>query len=208
MKDKNKETMNLKNNKMKKKDKKTIKAKKVKISNDPKVPRQRGKFNIFKVRREFKLIPLLINTLIPVLGGAFVGYLNRNTMDTYETLKKPFFTPSNIVFPVVWTILYILMGIAAYRIFMRNKQGIDDKGGYFFYLVQIIINFLWSFIFFTFRLYGISFIVLVILLIFILITFIKFIKIDRLAGFLLIPYLIWVSFAGILNFLIWALNEM
>lgn len=208
MKGKNKEIISLKNNEMKQKSRKIIKSPKVKLSKEPKIPRQKGKFNIFKVRREFKLIPLLINTLIPVLGGAVVGYLNSSTINTYETLKKPFFAPPDIVFPVVWTILYILMGIAAYRIFMRNKQGIDDKGGYFFYLVQLMINFLWSFIFFTFRLYGISFIVLVILLIFILITFIKFIKVDRLAGFLLIPYLIWVSFAGILNFLIWALNEM
>ena len=129
-------------------------------------------------------------------------------MNTYEMLKKPFFTPPAIVFPIVWTILYILMGIAAYRIFMRNKQGADDKGGYFFYLLQLMINFLWSFIFFTFRLYGISFIVLIILFILIVITFIKFIKVDKIAGLLLIPYLIWVAYAGVLNFFIWVLNEM
>ena len=161
-----------------------------------------GGFNIFKVNGQFKLVPFVVNILIPVLGGFIVGYLNKNTMNTYEMLKKPFFSPPNIVFPIVWTILYILMGIAAYRIFMRNKQGIDDKGGYFYYLVQLIINFLWTFIFFTFRLYGISFIILIILFILILITFIKFIKVDKIAGFLLIPYLIWVSFAGVLNFFI------
>lgn len=169
---------------------------------------EKGKLNIFKVNGEFKLIPLLINILIPLLGGAIVGYLNKNAMSTYEALKKPFFNPPGIVFPIVWTILYILMGIAAYRIFMKNKQGVDDKGGYFYYLVQLMINFLWSFVFFTFRLYGVSFIVIIILFILILITLIKFIKVDRIAGFLLIPYLIWVSFAGVLNYLIWVLNEM
>ena len=181
------------------------KAKKIK---QPKIPMEKGKLNIFKINGEFKVVPLLINILIPVLGGIIIGYLNSNTLDTYEMLKKPFFTPPNIVFQVVWIILYMLMGISAYRIYMRNKQGADDKGGYFYYLVKLSINFLWSFIFFTFRLYGISFIVLIILFILILITFIKFIKIDRIAGFLLIPYLIWVSFAGVLNYFIWALNEM
>lgn len=187
---------------------KVNKSKKSKVPKKLKVPRDKGGFNIFKVNGEFKLIPLVINILIPVLGGFIVGYLNRSTMNTYEMLKKPFFTPPNMVFAVVWTILYILMGIAAYRIFMRNKQGADDDGGYFFYLVQLIINFLWSFIFFTFRLYGISFIVLIILFILIVITFIKFIRVDKIAGLLLIPYLIWVSYAGVLNFFIWALNEM
>ncbi|MBU3102652.1 TspO/MBR family protein [Clostridium gasigenes] len=181
---------------------------KVKIPKVPRPLKKKRKFNIFKVNGEFKIIPLLINILIPVLGGFVVGYLNRNTIDTYEMLKKPFFTPTAIVFPIVWTMLYILMGIAAYRIFMRNKQGADDKGGYFFYLLQLMINFLWSFIFFTFRLYGISFIVLIILLVLILITFIKFIKVDKIAGLLLIPYLIWVAYAGVLNFFIWVLNEM
>ena len=188
--------------------KKTGKSMKIEKAKLLKTPRRKGRFNIFKVNGEFKFIPLIINILIPVLGGFIVGYLNNNTMNTYEMLKKPFFTPPSIVFPIVWTILYILMGIAAYRIFMRNKQGADDKGGYFFYLIQLMINFLWSFIFFTFRLYGISFIVIIILFIFIVITFIKFIKVDKIAGILLIPYLIWVAYAGVLNFFIWMLNEM
>lgn len=186
--------------------KKNIKEKKK--SKNIKAPREKGKFNIFKVNGEFKFIPLLINIAIPVLGGAIVGYLNSNTMSLYESLKKPFFSPPAIVFPIVWTILYILMGIAAYRIFMRNKQGADDNGAYFFYLIQLIVNFLWSFVFFTFRLYGISFIILLILFVLIIITFIKFIKVDKIAGFLLVPYLIWVAFAGVLNFFVWMLNEM
>ncbi|AYE35411.1 tryptophan-rich sensory protein [Clostridium septicum] len=164
--------------------------------------------NIFKVNGEFKVIPLLMNILIPVLGGVIIGYLNKNTMNTYEMLKKPIFTPPNNVFPIVWTILYLLMGVAAYRVYMRNKQGADDKGAYFFYLVQLMFNFMWSFIFFTFRLYGIAFIWLVVLFILVLITFIKFIRVDKIAAILLIPYMIWLMFAGILNFFIWMFNEM
>ncbi|MGL5085722.1 MAG: TspO/MBR family protein [Clostridium sp.] len=163
---------------------------------------------MFKVNGEFKIVPLIINILIPLVGGYIVGYLNSGTMGMYEMLKKPFFSPPGIVFPIVWSILYILMGIAAYRIFMRNKQGADDNGAYFFYLAQLLINFLWSFVFFTFRLYGMAFIVLVILFILIIITFIKFIKVDKIAGLLLIPYILWVAFAGLLNFFIYVLNEM
>ena len=113
-----------------------------------------------------------------------------------------------MVFGIVWTILYILMGIAAYRIYMKNKKISDDKGAYFFYLVKLIFNLAWSFLFFTFRLYGISFIWTIILIVLVIITFIKFIKIDKIAGLLLIPYLIWLFYASYLNFFVWVFNEM
>ena len=156
-----------------------------------------------------KIIPLILNILIPLLGGFIVSYINRNAMSVYNTtVKKPFFTPPSIVFIIVWTVLYILMGIAAYRIYIKNRDNNDDNGAYFFYLVQLILNFMWSFIFFTFRLYGLSFIWIIILFIFVVITFIKFIKIDKIAGFLLVPYMLWLVFAGILNFFVWVFNEM
>ena len=159
--------------------------------------------------KQFKFIPLFINLLIPTLGGFLVWYINRNAITYYgENVKKPFFTPPGIVFIIVWSILYILMGIAAYRIYVKNKESNNDNGAYFFYLLQLILNFMWSFIFFTFRLYGISFIWLIILLVFVIITFIKFIKIDKIAGFLLIPYIVWLLYAGVLNFFVWLLNEM
>ncbi|WP_066894302.1 TspO/MBR family protein [Clostridium nigeriense] len=161
-----------------------------------------------KVKRNIKIIPLLLNIIIPLLGGLIVGYINRNSMDTYRNLKKFVFTPPDIVFAVVWIILYILMGIAAYRIYVKNKSNIDDKGAYFFYIIQLILNFMWSFIFFTFRLYGISFLWIIMLFVFVIITFIKFIKIDKIAGLLLIPYMIWLVYAGFLNFFIWVFNEM
>lgn len=170
--------------------------------------RKRKSFNIFKVNGEFKLIPIIINILIPLGGGFIVAYINRNSIATYETLNKSIFSPPAILFPIVWAILYILMGIAAYRIYMRNKQGVDDKGAYFFYLVQLIVNFMWSFIFFTFRLYGISFLWILLLFVLVVVTFIKFIRVDKVAAILLIPYIIWLVFAGILNYFIWLLNEM
>lgn len=164
--------------------------------------------NILKVNGNFKFIPLIINILIPVGAGFIVGYLNKNTILTYETLKKPFFSPPAFIFPIVWTILYVLMGIAAYRIYMRNKEGINDNGAYFFYLVQLIFNLMWSFIFFTFRLYAISFFWIIILFVLVSITFIKFIRVDKVAAFLITPYMLWLIFAGVLNYFIWLLNEM
>lgn len=157
---------------------------------------------------KIKFIPLIINILIPILGGFLVSYINRNSYKVYDALKKPFLTPPNIVFSIVWSILYVLIGIAAYRIYIKNKSNIDDKGAYFFYLIQLLLNFMWSFIFFTFRLYGISFIWIIILIIFVLITFVKFIKIDKIAGILFIPYILWLIYASYLSYFIWVFNEM
>lgn len=162
-----------------------------------------------KLNRSIKIIPLVFNILVPLLGGFLVSYINRNAINFYSAnVKKPFFTPPSIVFPIVWSILYFLMGIAAYRIYIRNKEHNEDNGAYFFYLIQLILNFMWSFIFFTFRLYGVAFIWIIILFIFVAITFIKFIKIDKIAGALLFPYMLWLVFAGVLNFFIWVFNEM
>lgn len=164
--------------------------------------------NIFKVNGRFKLIPLIVSILLPLGGGFLVGFLTSNSRELYgELTKAPFFPPA-IVFPIVWTILYILMGIASYRIYMIRDEGKNVGSALFFYLVQLLLNFLWSFVFFSFRLYGLSFIVLIVLLIFIIITFVKFLKVDKVAGFLLIPYILWVAFAGFLNFYIWMKNEM
>ena len=163
---------------------------------------------IFKVNNKFNLVALIKNILLPLGGGLLIGFLTRNSMVVYNSLKKPIFTPPSFVFPIVWTILYILMGIAAYRVYMNNKAGKDDKGAYFYYLIQLSINFLWSIIFFNLRLYGISFIIIIILLVLIILTIIKFFKVDKIAGVLMIPYILWVSFAAVLTFFIWMLNEM
>ncbi|ELC8458146.1 tryptophan-rich sensory protein [Clostridium perfringens] len=164
--------------------------------------------NIFKVNGKFNLGDLIISLLI-TLGGVYViGKFTQESVQVYGTLNKPWFSPPAIVFPIVWTILYILMAIAAYRIFLRHKQGEKTKSALWFYIIQLVLNFAWSIIFFHFKLYGLAFIELIILLIFIVITTIKFFKFDKIAGILMIPYIIWVSFAGVLNFFVWMLNEM
>ena len=163
---------------------------------------------IFKVNGKFDFKELAKNIAIPLLGSIAVGFLTSSSGEFYSELIRPAFAPPGWVFPIIWPILYILMGIAAYRISMYNKQGTNTGNAYFTYLLQLAINFLWPIIFFNLRLYGIAFVIILILLIFIIITTVKFYKIDKVAGLLMIPYILWVSFASVLNFFIWLLNEM
>ena len=163
--------------------------------------------NIFKVKGQVKILPLLVFSLLPLVGASLVSIVTKDSMNIYSQIDKPFFAPPPIVFIVVWTILYLLMGISSYRIYMMKDQGKDTGTALFFYSIQLLLNYLWSFIFFSFRLYGLAFIELIILFVFIIITFIKFIKIDKIAGYLLIPYIAWCTFALLLNFFIWDKNE-
>lgn len=155
-----------------------------------------------------KIIPLLINIIIPILAIILIGYINRNTLDTYRSLKGILVNEMIIIFPIGYVIIYILMGFSAYRVYMKNKSGVNDKGAYFTYFIQLCINLIWPFLFFTFRLYGISFIWLIILLIAVLITFYKFFRVDKLSSALLIPYIAWIVFISFLNYFIWVYNEM
>ncbi|SFD38016.1 TspO/MBR family protein [Clostridium uliginosum] len=158
-------------------------------------------------KKKIYFIPLIISIGAPLLIASIITYI-LPTKDLYMTLNKPIFAPPAIVFPIVWTILYILMGIACYRVYILKYKGIDSSSAIFTYTIQLLLNFLWVFIFFGLRLYGIAFIELLILLLFATLTFIRFYKKDKYAGLLFIPYLIWLVYAGALNFFIWMLNEM
>lgn len=164
--------------------------------------------NIFKVDDKFNLGDLIISILITLGGAMAISQFARNSSAIYESLDKPWFSPPAIVFPIVWTILYLFMSIAFYRVYLKSKSGVATHSALTFYIVQLILNFLWFIVFFRFRLYGLAFIELCILFIFIIITIIKFFKVDKLSGILMIPYAVWVAFAGILNLFIWISNEM
>lgn len=161
-----------------------------------------------KEKKKVDIGALIISLLISVGGGFIAGIFNKNSMMMYANLQKPAFSPPGILFPIVWTILYILMGIAAYRVYMVIKETNTSKLPLVLYGVQLLLNFLWPFLFFKFRLYGLAFIELVILFIFIILTTVAFFKRDKVAGILMIPYALWVAFAGVLNFFVWMLNEM
>lgn len=141
--------------------------------------------------------------------GYFSSLVTRDNIPTwYATLKKPFFNPPNWVFAPVWTILYIMMGIAAGRVW--NKVDSDQqnvKKGMYFFIIQLTLNALWSYLFFGMHNLFLSIIEIILLWLIIYETIIQFKKVDRLASKLLIPYLIWVSYASILTASVWYLNK-
>lgn len=161
-----------------------------------------------KEKKKIDIGALIISLIISVGGGFVAGLFNKNSMTIYADFQKTAFFPPAIVFPIVWIVLYILMGIAAYRVYMVIKETNTSKIPLVFYGIQLVLNFLWPFFFFKFKLYGLAFVELILLFIFILLTTIAFFKRDKVAGILMMPYMIWVVFAGILNFFIWMMNEM
>ena len=138
--------------------------------------------------------------------GALAGLLTRHGTKLYATsILKPPLSPPALVFPIVWAILYALMGIGAARVYLTPVSGIRARGLQLF-LIQLAFNFLWSVIFFNFQAFGFAFIWLVILWALILMMALTFSKTDRLSALLQIPYLLWVLFAGYLNYGVWQLN--
>lgn len=163
--------------------------------------------NIFKVNGRMNFKALFLSIILAEGVGFLSGFLGMSDRNLYLSLKRPVFSPPGWVFPVVWGILYLLMAIAAYRVWLKGQMGEFINRALFYYFIQLILNFLWTFIFFKFQLFGLAFIELLLLLVFILLTTFEFFRIDKLAGFLMIPYILWVSFAGVLNYVIWILNE-
>lgn len=148
---------------------------------------------------------LLKNLSIPIITGAASALLTRGGVEMFtQTVSKPAFSPPNWLFPVVWSILYILMGISSY-IIDSSPIPKNNKGFLLFYL-QLFFNFCWSFIFFNAQAYLFSFIWIIILLALIIATTIEFYKINKTAAYLMIPYILWVTFASVLNFSIYLLN--
>ncbi len=124
----------------------------------------------------------------------------------YATLNKPSFSPPNWLFAPVWTTLYLLMGVAAYLVWREGLKKSEVQRALLYFVFQLICNFLWSFLFFYLRSPLLAFADIVLLWILIVLTMIKFYKISKPAAYLLIPYLLWVSFASILNLFIIILN--
>ncbi len=149
---------------------------------------------------------LLIAVAVPLGVGILAGLITAEGTETFANLRKPFLTPRAWLFPVVWTILYVIMGIASYRVWTSVTTYEKRREALGVYAIQLLFNFLWSIIFFNLQEYLFAFVWLVALWLFILATKQRFEKIDATAGYLLIPYLIWVAFAGYLNLGIWILN--
>lgn len=150
-----------------------------------------------------KLAIYIKSILIPLLVGGIVGFITSNFMD-YSSLEKPFLSPPGIVFPIVWTILYTLMGVS-YGILKSNN--LTDEKIDFIYYFQLAVNALWSIFFFVFKWKLFSFLWIILLAIAVIIMIIRFYSKNKLSGLLQIPYLIWVLFASYLNLSIYLLNR-
>ena len=155
-----------------------------------------------------KLKIYIIGILIPLLVGGLSALLTSGSMDIYSSIITPPLSPPSILFPIVWTILFILMGISSAMIYSTETSPLPQrKSALYTYALSLIFNFFWSLIFFSGREYFFAFIWLIILWFLIFRTIKKYLKINPLAAYLQIPYLLWVTFAGYLNFAIWILNR-
>ena len=138
--------------------------------------------------------------------GAFSGWLTRKSVKIYNAaVKQPPLSPPSIVFPIVWGILFILMGMGAARIYLSPASKARSRSLLLF-LVQLAFNFFWSIIFFNLQAFGFAFLWLIVLWVLILLMILSFRKVDKPAAWLQIPYLLWVTFAAYLNFVVWMLN--
>jgi tryptophan-rich sensory protein len=142
---------------------------------------------------------------LPLAVGASSALITMDAMKSFDSLNKPPLSPPAFLFPIVWSILYVLMGIAAYLVLNSNKPA-RTRTALTVYGVQLFFNFLWSILFFNLKAYLFAFIWLVLLLILIIITAYLFFGINKAAGYLMIPYILWVTFAGYLNLAIYLLN--
>ena len=154
---------------------------------------------------DFKKVgKIILAILIPLLVGGISALITMNQMDLFETVAKPPLAPPRWLFPVAWTILYILMGIASYLLYIADTQ--EGREALVLYGVQLFFNFFWSIIFFNLEAYWFALIWLFIMWIIILLLLIKSKKVDERAFWLLLPYFIWTTFAFYLNFGIAILN--
>ena len=149
----------------------------------------------------------LISIAIPLGVGLLASMLTKDNMMLYEEIVTPPLSPPSILFPIVWSVLYLLMGVSSGMVFRRREENPEAAAsGLRYYLTSLILNFGWSIIFFNLGSFLFAFIWLLVLLYTIIRTIISYHKVSPVAAYLQIPYALWVAFAGYLNFAIWLLN--
>lgn len=151
-----------------------------------------------------KIKLLIFNIALSLGGGALVSLLIPNMKEIYSSLNVPAFAPAGFIFPIVWSILYVLIGISGYLI-MINPSDQSSKV-YSLYIRQLLINLLWPLFFFSMQAYLFSFIWILLLWFLVFILIFQTYPLDETAAYLFVPYLLWISFAAILNICIYYLN--
>lgn len=164
------------------------------------------------MNKKINVIKLIVAIAIPLAVGMLSSFITKDAMMSFNAMKKPPLAPPGILFPIAWTILYILMGISSYIIYVydvkNDTSSLNLKNKCLsLYAIQLIFNFFWSIIFFKFKLYIFAFVWLVILWILVFKLMRESKKISKVASYLLIPYLAWMTFAGYLNIGIAVLNK-
>jgi len=156
-----------------------------------------------------KTVKIAIALIVCLLVGYSASVVTRPSVASwYPTLIKPIFNPPNWIFMPMWTLLYILMAVAAGLVWDKIKEQNEEvKKALAFFLIQLTLNAIWSYLFFGLKNPMLALIEIALLWLMIYETYLKFIKINKTAGYLLIPYLAWVAFAAILNASIWWLNR-
>lgn len=154
------------------------------------------------MKNSFRLVPFLICLAVPLVPGFIVGMLTSGSADIYKRIKTPVFAPPAAVFPIAWGILYALMGISLYLIYRNGGV----RRNYVLFGVQLLINLVWPFLFFTFEAFTAAFFWLLLLWAAILAMIISFYGKYPPSAYLQIPYLLWVTFAGVLNLSVALLN--
>ncbi len=154
-----------------------------------------------------KILKLVVSILVCQAAGLVGSLFTSPAISSwYATIQKPSFNPPNWVFAPAWTLLFLLMGISLYLVWSKNWQDQEKKKALFVFAFQLLLNILWSILFFGLQSPLYAFIEIIILWLAILFTIISFYKISKPAAYLLLPYILWVSFASILNFSILILN--
>lgn len=148
--------------------------------------------------KKWKIYAIFIIATLAI--GGISGLITMNSMDIYRELNQPSLAPPPWVFPIVWSILFVLMGIGAARVYIKTEE-IP-----IIYIIQLAINFIWPIIFFNLQAYLFAFVWLLVLIVSVILMIIYFYRNDKAAGLLQIPYLLWTFFAAYLNFAIYLLN--
>ena len=151
---------------------------------------------------------LLVSLAIPLAVGMLSALLTKNNMSIYNEIKTPPLSPPAILFPIVWSILYILMGVSSFLVY-KNKTAENGelvKSALTSYAISLGLNFLWSVLFFNLRVFAIAVVCLLLLLFFIIKSTLAYLKIKPTAAYLQIPYILWVAFALYLNIAIAIIN--
>lgn len=155
---------------------------------------------------KFNLKRLLISLAIPLIVAGASALITGGNMQIYNDINRPRLSPPSALFPIVWSILYILMGVSLYLVWNREDTIKDKSTAYLFFALQLFFNFLWSPVFFSARQYLAAFVIIILLWLSIIGMIVSFSKISKLAALLQIPYLLWVTFAAYLNLGVFLLN--